>query len=50
MYEDRIQIITQKFMKNMSYMRHPFPGHIIYSHMQTGATIFCSYCESNVDF
>jgi len=35
MCEDRTQkIMTQKFTKNISYMIHPFPCHIIYSHMQ----------------
>jgi len=28
-------IVTQKFTKNISYMIHNFPCHIIYSHMQT---------------
>jgi len=27
--------MTQKFMKNISYMIHSFPCHIIYSHVQT---------------
>jgi len=35
MYEDRIKIMTQKFTKNISYVIHPFPCHIIYSHAQT---------------
>ena len=28
--------MTQKFMKNISYMIHPFPWHIIYSHCARG--------------
>ena len=27
--------MTQKFTKNSSYLIHPFPCHIIYSHVQT---------------
>jgi len=27
--------MTQKFTKNISYMTHPLPCHIIYSHVLT---------------
>jgi len=39
MYEDRTQNYDQKFRKNISYMTHPFPCHIIYSHVQTSIAI-----------
>jgi len=29
------EIMTQTFTKNISYMTHPFPCHIIYNHVQT---------------
>jgi len=31
--------MTQKFTKNISYMMHPFPCHIIHSHVQTIAQL-----------
>jgi len=31
------KIMTQKFMKNISYMINPSSCHIIYSHVQTTA-------------
>ena len=31
--------MTQKFTRNTSYMIHPFPCHIIYSHVQTPAKL-----------
>jgi len=36
MYEDQTQNYETKIHnKNISYMIHPFPCHIIYSHVQT---------------
>ena len=37
MYETWHKIMTEKFTKSISYMigLHPFPGHIIYSHVHT---------------
>jgi len=35
MYEGRTQNYDQKFTKNILYMIHPFPCHIIYSYVQT---------------
>jgi len=29
------KIMTKKFTTNISYMIHPYPCHIIYSHVQT---------------
>ena len=37
MYEDRTQIVTQKFAKKYLIHDNPFPCHIIYSHVQTTA-------------
>jgi len=39
------KIMTQKFTKNISYMIHPSPCHIIYSHVQTIVTIAINTTE-----